>query len=301
MSSPAADPTVERARVDLSVVLCTYNGGARIGAQLDALRAQRWDRAWEVVVVDNRSDDDTVDVVHRATAADRRFRVVSAPERAGLAYARNVGAGAAAGRNLAFVDDDDVVADGWVAAIGDALDRHELVGSALDYERLNSCDVRTGRADFQSDRIERLMSLPSLAGAGFGVRAATWRSLGGNDEQWEATGEDFEFSFRAAVVAGIEPVLVPGAVYHYLLRCDTKGTFRQARRYGASHARLYRAWGRPAGAAPEPLNVVLRQWLWVARHVADLLAPARATRWARIAGKRLGRLQGSVIYRTWYP
>lgn len=235
--APAAD-----ARIALSVVLCTRNGAGRIGAQLDALRSQHWDQPWEPVV-DNGSDDGTAAVVRRIMGHDPRLKLVAAAEQANLAYARNVGAVAASGWCLAFVNDDDIVGDGWVAAIGTDLDEHQLVGSMLEYDRLNSGVARTGRASFQQCQIEHMMGLPRLGDCGFGVRAVTWRLLGGNDERWGATGENFDFSFRASVLHGIEPVLVPDAVYHVALRTDTRGTCRQARRYGASHASLYRGVG----------------------------------------------------------
>ena len=60
----------------------------------------------EVVVVDDASDDGTGDVL--AEIDDQRLRVVRRRERGRLAAARNSGIGAASGRWVAFLDDDDL-------------------------------------------------------------------------------------------------------------------------------------------------------------------------------------------------
>ena len=75
-----------------------HDVGATLGAQLDALLAQEWAGTWEIVVVDNRSTDDTAGVARAATRPrDPRVRVVDAPDRAGLCHARAVGIAAARG------------------------------------------------------------------------------------------------------------------------------------------------------------------------------------------------------------
>ncbi|HEX6976011.1 MAG TPA: glycosyltransferase, partial [Vicinamibacterales bacterium] len=56
---------------DLSVVVPTYNRGAGLEAVLDRLLDQNAaDLAYEVVVVDNNSTDDTREVVQRVLARD---------------------------------------------------------------------------------------------------------------------------------------------------------------------------------------------------------------------------------------
>ena len=108
----------------LSVVIPAHDAAATLPAQLDALLAQQWTEPWEIVVVDNRSTDDTGARRRRATrTAIRASGSSRADARAGVAYCRNVGVGAARADAIAMCDADDVVAPGWVARHGHARSR----------------------------------------------------------------------------------------------------------------------------------------------------------------------------------
>ena len=86
-----------------SVVIPTYNRAAMLGDALRSLWAQRF-TDFETIVVDDGSTDDTAAVL---AANEARLTWVKAGHR-GPAAARNLGAGRARGRYLAFLDSDDV-------------------------------------------------------------------------------------------------------------------------------------------------------------------------------------------------
>jgi glycosyltransferase involved in cell wall biosynthesis len=286
--------------VDLTVIVPVLNGADTIAEQLDALAAERWDGEWEVVVVDNGSTDATPRIVADRVAADPRFRTVDAPEVRNLSYVRNVGVAASSAAAVAFADADDVVGEGWVAAIGRALAEHRLVGSRLEYDRLNPPGTAAGRSEFQSSGIGSFVGLPNLAGAGHGCQRDVFEQLGGNDVRWDDTGEDFDFSFRAKLELGIDPVFVPDATYHYRRRNEPRAAFRQARRYGRSHVALYRAYGRTRPGTRPSQRKAIRTDLWLLAHVHHLARPETRLGWSWRAGIRLGRLGGSIRTRTLY-
>lgn len=104
--------------ITLSVVLPTYNGAKRIAAVLDCLLSQvvNSDIAWNVLVVDNNSSDDTADVVRQYQhhwPTDRPLSYVFEPQQ-GLAYARQCGMDSSDGRLVAFLDDDNWPPCDWV-------------------------------------------------------------------------------------------------------------------------------------------------------------------------------------------
>ncbi|WP_285906331.1 glycosyltransferase family 2 protein [Pseudodesulfovibrio pelocollis] len=87
----------------VSIILPTYNRAGFIGAALDSVFAQSWQR-WELVVIDDGSTDETGAVLDRYD--DPRV-VRLRQENRGVSAARNAGIKAASGRMLALLDSDD--------------------------------------------------------------------------------------------------------------------------------------------------------------------------------------------------
>ena len=283
--------------LDLTVVLPVHNGADTIAAQLDALTSSTWSGSWEILVVDNASTDDTPEIVADYVLTDSRVRMVQAPDHAGLSYARNVGVQHARGRAVAFCDDDDIVSDQWVAAMGEALREHPIVASRMEYETLSDPAALDGRADFQSDHIETLFGYPIVNGAS-GWQRKVWDAVGGNDEALRTTGEDFDMALRAHIHEGVEPYFAADAVYHCRRRAGFRATFRQARRFGWSHVELYRRYGRGRVDRRRERRRALRTWYWLVRSLPTLRNERARTLWAWRAGQRVGRLEGSLRSRT---
>jgi glycosyltransferase involved in cell wall biosynthesis len=108
----------------VSVAICTRNRAGPLRALLDSACALRIPPglSWELLVVDNGSDDDTAGVVH-AYAGRLPLRRVDEPK-AGLSHARNRAVGEARGRYICWTDDDVLLDPGWLAAYVDAFGRH---------------------------------------------------------------------------------------------------------------------------------------------------------------------------------
>ncbi len=284
----------------LSVILCTFNGASTIGDQLDALAAQRASIPWELVVVDNRSTDGTADLVRSAWRGPASLTIVSAGDKPGLSYARNVGVEAALAPLLAFCDDDDMVDEGWVQGLADALDDHALVAPSIRYDRLNTAEERAGRAEFQSHGIETVLGMPVCSGA-CGVRRELWDALGGNDELLTGTGEDFDFSLRAQRLEGVTPYFAADAIYQQRLRSDSGSIFAQAQAFGSSHATLWARYGTGRVAPADELRQAVGEWWWVLTRAPLAAAGRNRAVWLRRAGRRIGRLRGSIRERVVLP
>jgi glycosyltransferase involved in cell wall biosynthesis len=285
--------------VELSVVIPARDAGAVIGDQLDALAAQRWEGRWEVVVaVDAGSVDGTADIVYRRTGGSPPVRVVAVPAGAGPGAARNAGAVAASGGALAFCDADDVVADGWVAAIGEALRHHEFVTGPLELDRLNPAWIVEARGRSFADRRPVFEGiLPYASSCNLGLRRALFERARGFDPTWRV-GEDLELSLRLWL-EGAEVHFEPGAVVHYRYRPTLRSTYRQARSYGLVRPLLAERL-RGAGRAAPKRAAGLRNWAWLLRHLPLLTDPAGRAKWLWVAGQRIGNLEGSLQVRRLY-
>jgi glycosyltransferase involved in cell wall biosynthesis len=104
--------------VQVSVVVPTYKRPHLLERCLAALTAQDFPAdKFEIVVADDAGDPDTWCAVRRwRKKSGARVRYVRVRERHGPAAARNAGWRAAAGRVIAFTDDDCVPARDWLRA-----------------------------------------------------------------------------------------------------------------------------------------------------------------------------------------
>ena len=114
---PHEENVVEKS-LDLTVAIPTYNGAERLPKVLDRLRSQiqTGQIAWEVIVCDNNSTDNTAEIVshyQQTWPTAYPLRYCFAAEQ-GAAYARHRAVEAAQGELVAFLDDDNLPAPNWV-------------------------------------------------------------------------------------------------------------------------------------------------------------------------------------------
>ena len=104
----------------LSVVIPAYGVEDYLGACLDSVLADPAPGV-EVIVVDDASPDRSGEVAEKYAQQDSRVRVERLPENVGLGPARNIGLAKARGDYVWFVDSDDWLPAGSVAAVRDRL------------------------------------------------------------------------------------------------------------------------------------------------------------------------------------
>jgi GT2 family glycosyltransferase len=221
------------AGVELTVVIAAFDAEATLGAQLDALAAQRAPFAWELVVADNGSTDGTA-ALARSYGDRLPVRVVDASATRGAGAARNVGVSVARAPLVAFCDADDVVGDGWLAAMRAALRTHAFVAGRFEGARLNGPRVLRSRTIPQTTGLQESTLLPGLhaAGAGnMGIRADVFRAVGGFDPGCLFL-EDTDLCWRVQL-AGVPLTWAPEAVLHVRLRGTLRSTLQQGYHYGS--------------------------------------------------------------------
>ena len=104
--------------IEISLIVATYNRAEQLLVTLSSVAAQQTaPQRWECIIVDNNSTDDTRQRVASFIAEhpDRNIRYHFEPQQ-GLSHARNAGIGVAQGDIIAFVDDDERIAEGFFDA-----------------------------------------------------------------------------------------------------------------------------------------------------------------------------------------
>jgi len=292
---------------EVSVLVPCLNAASTVGATLDSLAAQVWDRPWELLFVDNGSTDGSVAVLRERGAAHPgvAMRLVDASARRGKSHAMNLAIGQARGRSILFCDADDTVAPGWLAAMGTALESHDFVACRFDLAALNPDWVQAERSHPQVERLTILPfppHCPVAGGATLGLHRAVFEAVGPFDPAFP-TNEDLDFCIRA-YLKGYALRLVPDAVYNYRFRDTPEAIYRQAFAYARSEALLRRRYAGAPLLAPGPWLDLGRRTArlsagWVKRRLfgrsPDILDQAR---FSRSYGTVLGDLAGSLAYRV---
>ncbi len=116
----------------VSIIICCYNSAQRLPMTLKHLVAQEQSQniAWEVIVVDNASTDNTADVARKFWPKITSIPLRVIPEQQpGLSHAREAGIKNAQFEYLSFIDDDNWVCNAWIEAVYDIMTNHPEVGA----------------------------------------------------------------------------------------------------------------------------------------------------------------------------
>lgn len=90
----------------VSVITPSFNSEAFIVDCISSVQSQTYP-SWEMIVVDDASTDNSVDIIRGYAVKDPRIRIHHLPENSGPAVARNTAIEISRGRFIAFLDSDD--------------------------------------------------------------------------------------------------------------------------------------------------------------------------------------------------
>ena len=91
----------------VSIITPTYNASRYIGETIRSVREQTFEN-WEMIIVDDCSKDNTVDIVKKEIERDSRIKLFELKRNGGPANARNQAINVAEGNYIAFLDSDDL-------------------------------------------------------------------------------------------------------------------------------------------------------------------------------------------------
>lgn len=284
----------------VSVVIPCRNGALTLNEQLEALSAQTYPGKWEVVVIDNGSTDNSMEIARDWSGRLPDLRIHETLE-VGVSHVRNAGVRAGSGDLIALADADDVVEPGWLEALVLASKDADLVGGRLDDLALNSGRTIHWRGRLPQDALMRpLDHLPFAPGCNCAVWRDVFEALGGWDPNYAAGSDDVDFSWRAQAL-GYTVGYARDAVTAYRYRDSLRATCRQFFFYGFTEVRLYRQF-RSDGIRSYGLRALARTWWGLLRSSTRLargIGPAGE--WMREVSYHSGRAWGSVKLRTLLP
>lgn len=268
-----------------------------VAATLKSVATQRAAPPFEVVVVNGHDSD----LGRRLEVWGQRMQlqVLGASGGPTGGGQRNKGAAASRGSLLLFVDADDVVGEGYVRAMADALESHDLVCSRVDLSLLNP---GIGARTHSQERglLTGGMSFLPFAGAGtLGIRRSLFEEVGGFDALLRCY-EEADLCWRIQLAGGGPPAFVADARLHYRLKGGRIQQWRKAVAFGQTQAFLYARYRR-VGMPRQSMRDAIAEWGCLPSRLYRGVSGHFAPSVLREAGVRIGRLRGSVLYRVLYP
>jgi N-acetylglucosaminyl-diphospho-decaprenol L-rhamnosyltransferase len=198
---------------DIAAVVVAYQSAATIDECLSRLRAAQG--VAQVRVIDNGSQDGTLEIVQRHAAADARVRFVGNPDNPGFAVACNQGARDCDAPWLAFVNPDCLIETDTLSRLyahTQRLSREVLLGADLvDESGVRDAAARRRDPDFgamlgsrsarsldvPADDLQSLQPVDAVSGALMLMPRALFDRIGGFDENYRLHAEDLDLSRRA--------------------------------------------------------------------------------------------------------
>ncbi len=243
----------------VSVIIPNRNGARTIDECLDAAFRSRY-RKFEVIVVDDCSDDGSLDIIRRYPC-----RLIRITRHSGAAAARNIGARKARGDVLFFIDADCVMHE-------DTLD----VAVRAYYTRPDSVTGGTYSplshdggffSTFQSLFInfsETKHPQPDyVATHAMLISKEIFEQSGGFDAHFMPILEDVEFSHRlrrGGVSLRMEPALQVSHIFNYSLWGSLKNAFRKSY-YWTKYSIRNRDLLKDSGTASIEIKADVLSWL----------------------------------------
>lgn len=121
--------------IELSVIVPVYNVEDYIEKCINSLQKQIF-KNFEVLVIDDESQDKSIEIVQNLTVNDKRFKIISQKNK-GLGGARNTGIENATGKYLFFLDSDDYIEEKTFQVLVGYMNNNNVDIAVYDYFRVD--------------------------------------------------------------------------------------------------------------------------------------------------------------------
>ncbi|MDH4233152.1 MAG: glycosyltransferase [Nitrospirota bacterium] len=212
----------------VSVVIPNYNGSKTIGKCLEAVLSSSYDR-YEVIVVDDASSDNSVDLIMRFPC-----RLIRFDRHAGSSRARNAGARESTGEIIFFIDADCIVAKDTLSLVQKAFAGRDGVVVGGSYTQLphdNSFFSAFQSVFINYSELKR-KEPDYIASHAMAIEKRDFDKSGGFPEQFLPIIEDVEFSHRLRRLGYkllMEPDILVRHIFNFTFWRSLRNAFRKSR------------------------------------------------------------------------
>lgn len=127
----------------VSIIMPSYNASRFIAESINSVLLQTYSD-WELLIVDDCSRDNSVEIARKFADIDERVKIFSLEQNVGAAAARNVAIEQAKGQYIAFLDSDDVWNDNKLKKQLAFMKQNSYAFTFSDYYVMEEDGRRTG-------------------------------------------------------------------------------------------------------------------------------------------------------------
>ncbi len=211
----------------LSVIIPNYNGGKTIGKCLGAAFASTF-TDYEIVVVDDCSDDDSVGIIGQFPC-----RLIKLDRRSGSAKARNEGARHSSSKILFFIDADCLLQPNTLATVDQTITGNEenVFGGTYTPLPFDQDFFSTFQSIFINYSETKKKEPDYIAGHAMVISRELFLKHDGFPEIFLPIIEDVEFSHRlrrAGIVLQMNPAIQVTHIFNFTLVKSLQNAFRKS-------------------------------------------------------------------------
>lgn len=248
-----------------SIIIPSYNQQAYLARCIESIRAHTRP-PYELIVIDNASQDGTRDYLHRL---DGPVRVWCSERNLGFAGAVNQGLRLARGTTLVILNNDTIVTEGWLnnlLACVNSDPAFGLVGPVTNYiggeQQIQTNygsieEMQAFAAAYNRSDPAKWSPTGRLVGFCYMLRRDTFERLGYFDEGFEIGNcEDDDYALRTRLL-GLELIIAYDTFIHHFGSVSMKALGSSFDEVYEKNMRFYsEKWGEPHGLVDE----VRRKW-----------------------------------------
>lgn len=153
----------------ISIILPCYNGADMLGGAIESIQAQTF-KDWELIIVNDCSTDNTLEVANAYATKDKRIRVFSNEHNSKLPATLNHGFREARGEYWTWTSDDNLLLPDFCQEMSRYLDEHPEVGFVVGDEYIIDAEGNIIRESIKPDNIRAKLPLNNYVGATFMYR-----------------------------------------------------------------------------------------------------------------------------------
>lgn len=239
----------------VSVVMPVHNMERYIEDAITSVQGQAFDN-WELVVVDDASTDNSMAIVDRLATSDGRIHVVTNPSNLYLAETLNAGIRTARGRYVLPLDSDNMLGDGALGLLVDALERDRDIAiaygamSVIETDGIDSRGEWTSEWPKQFDYRRQMIHQNQITSTAL-YRRTAWERVGGYRRRCR-TAEDADFWCRTTSFGANARKVTDAVVLRYRNRSDSmshvQADWPWHEWYTWNHDTALTPWIAPVGA-----------------------------------------------------